>query len=103
MSLLSTLLTKRGIDTIEELAPEEKATFERWSVVLTGETVTIDSIKEFCKSQIRKVEETIDGKSPLTPLQTACLYVYIQLLKAIEAPEQERAALERHLTDLINS
>jgi hypothetical protein len=70
---------------------------------LTGETVSIENLKEFCRSQIRKIEESIDGKTPLTPLQQACLHVYIQLLKAIEAPEKEREALEQYLTQLINS
>lgn len=100
---LSALLDKRGIEKIEDLEPEEKAVFERWSVVLTGESVTIENLKEFCKAQVRRIEEKADGVTPLNTLQQACMHVYIQLLKAIEAPEHERAALEQHLTQIINS
>lgn len=103
MSLLSKLLDKRGIDTIEDLEPEEKQVFERWSVVLTGESVSIENLKDFCRAQIRRIEEKADGVTPLNNLQQACIHVYIQLLKAIEAPEQERVALEQHLTQIINS
>lgn len=103
MSLLSKLLDKRGIEKIEDLAPEEKQVFERWSVVLTGEVVSVESLKEFCRAQIRRIEESLDGKTPLTPLQQACIHVYISLLKAIEAPEKERESLEQYLTQLVNS
>lgn len=105
MNLLSKLLEKRGIDKVEDLAPEERAVYEKWRVVLTGETVSVESIKEFCKSQIRLIEDkiasqqTLDSQMYLAP----CLHVYLNLLKAIEAPEAERANIERHLTQLINS
>ena len=100
---LTKLLTKRGIDDIEQLSPEEKEQFQKWKLILTGNTVTVDSLKEFCQSQIRVIESRCDGVAPLTTLQQACIHVYINLLKAIEAPEAERESLEKYLTQIVNS
>lgn len=103
MSLLSKLLEKRGIEKEEDLSAEEKAVFDGYKRVLSGETVKVEDIKTFCESQIRVIESLCDGKTPLTILQQACLHVYFNILKAIQAPEAEREALERHLTQLISS
>lgn len=100
---LTKLLEKRGIDKIEDLAPEERDTFNKWKLVLSGDTVTLDSIKEFCTAQIRVIESRCDGITPLTILQQACIHVYVNLLKAIEAPEAERESLEKYLTQLVNA
>lgn len=99
---LTTLLARRGIEKIEDLSPEEKSTFDRFKAVLSGETLTVESLKNFCQSQIRIIESASDGKTPLTMLQQASLHVYINLLKAIEAPEAERKALEQHLMQIAN-
>ena len=101
MSLLDKLLAKRGIAHIEELDTEERAVFDRYAAVLRGDTVTIDTLKAFCKAQISVIESACNGKDPLTMMQQACLHVYINLIKAIEAPEAERESLEQYLTQLI--
>lgn len=106
MNLLSKLLEKRGIDKIEDLAPEEKVIYDRWNTVLRGETVTVASIKEFCTSQIKLIEEKFAsgaGEEAENSYLKACLHVYLNILKALEAPEVEREAIERHLVQLINS
>lgn len=99
--LLAKLLNKRGISKVEELDKEEKETFDRYQLILSGELVTIDTLKEFCKSQIKIIESKCDGITPLSNLQQASIHVYVNLLKAIEAPEAERASLERYLTQLV--
>lgn len=101
--VLSKLLEKRGIEKVEDLTPEEKAKFDKWKLVLTGASVTIDTLKEFCQSQIRIIESKCDGVTSLTTLQQASMHVYINLLKAIEAPEAERDSLERYLTQIVNA
>lgn len=101
--VLTKVLEKRGIDNIKELAPEERAVFDKWSLILRGESVTIDSLKEFCLSQIRIIEGKCDGVNPLTILQQASIHVYVNLLKAIEAPEAERESLEKYLTQIVNA
>lgn len=103
MSLIDTLLGKRGIKTVEELDPEERAQVEKWKLILRGDSITIDTIKEFCKSQITIIEGKCDGVTPLTPIQQGSLHVYLTLLKAIETPEAEREALERYLTQIVNN
>lgn len=100
---LTKLLEKRGIDSIKDLQPEEQETFNRYKLVLSGTGITIDSLKEFCQSQIRLIESKCDGITGLTVMQQACIHVYINILKAIEAPDAERESLEKYLIQLINS
>lgn len=102
ISLLTKLLNKRGIQKEEELTKEEKEVFDRYKMILMGDTVTIDSLKEFCHQQVRAIEDKCDGINPLTNMQQASLHVYLKLIKAIEAPEAERESLERYLTQLIS-
>lgn len=101
-ALLSKVLEKRGIASVEELSIDEQQTFQRYKLVLSGELVTIDTLKEFCQAQIRIIESKCDGITPITTLQQACMHVYINLLKAIEAPEAERRSLESYLTQIIS-
>lgn len=101
-SILPALLEKRGVE-LKDLSPEEQAQYSQWKSILSGANVTIDSLKEFCQSQIRIIESKCDGVNPLTTLQQACIHVYVNLLKAIEAPEAERESLERYLTQIINA
>lgn len=104
MNLLSKLLEKRGINKVEDLSIEEKVVFDRYSVVLTGEAVTIETLKEFCKSQIKLIEAVFAGAEQKNDVYLkACLHVYLNLLKAIEAPQAERESLEKYLTQLITS
>ena len=102
-NVLNKLLDKRGIEKVEDLSVEEQATFQKWRLVLSGDTVTIDSIKEFCAAQIKLIEGKCDGVTPLTTLQQACIHVYVSLLKTIEAPEAERESLEKYLTQIVNA
>lgn len=104
MNLLATLLAKRGISKETDLSPEEKAVFDNYRVILSGEVVTVEKLKEFCKTQIRTIEGIFAGPETKNDVYLkASLHVYLNLLKAIEAPEAEREALERHLTQLIHS
>ena len=102
MSILTKLLQKAGIEKEEQLTPEEKIVFDKYKKILSGETVTVQSIKDFCKYQVGLIEAKIsDGVNRPTDIQVASLHVYLNLLKAIEAPETERESLERHLTQII--
>lgn len=104
MNLLARLLEKRGIDKVEDLTVEEKTVFDRYKVVLTGEAVTVESLKAFCKSQITLIEARFAGPDSTHDVYLkASLHVYLNLLKAIEAPEAERESLERYLTQLITA
>lgn len=103
MSILTKLLQKRGIDKVQDLSAEERIVFDQYQAVLSGEKVTIEALADFCKQQIKVIETKCDGVTPLTNIQQASLHVYLTLVKAIESPEAERAALEQHLTQVITS
>lgn len=103
MSLLSRWLTKLGVEKVDDLSSDEKQLYDHYKAILSGETLSVESIKEFCQQQIRIIEGSCDGKTPLTDLQQACLHVYLNIVKAIEAPEAERLRLEQYLTQVITS
>lgn len=105
MSLLPKWLAKRGIKDPEDLTPEERVTYDRYRLILSGELVTVDKIKEFCRHQINVIEEKFASslQSGDDARLKACLHVYLNLLKAIEAPEKERESLELHLNQIINN
>ena len=94
---LTSWLQKRGIEKEEDLSPEEKVVFDKYKLLLTGEVVTVDTIKAFCQSQLAIVIAACDGKTPITPIQQAGIHIYTNLIKAIEAPQAERESLERML------
>ncbi len=100
---LSKLLTKFGVKSQEDLSPDELVTYERYKTILNGDSVTIDGVKEFCRSQIKIIESKCDGVNLLTAVQQASLHVYMNILRMIEAPEQERESLERYLNQIIES
>lgn len=102
MSLLSKLLQKKNIEKLDDLSVEERATFEHYQSILEKE-ISVQTIKEFCISQIKLIEGKFSDnpKTDDDPYLKACLHVYLNIIKTIEAPEQERKALEQHLTALI--
>lgn len=104
MSILEKILQKRGIKSVDELAPDEKADYEKWRSVLTKDELTTEDIKNFCRSQVEVIEmkwrdlDVEQGKkAELIPYHT----VYRLLLLAIEAPSHAREALEKNLTQLL--
>lgn len=106
MSLLSQWLKKKGIESPQELTKEERIVYDSYKAVLSGETLTVESIKQFCQKQVKIIEDLFaqeKGKSDNDVYYKACLHVYLNILRAIEAPERERETLEKHLNQLINS
>lgn len=102
LNILHRLLEKRGVKE-EELSPAEQATFNNYKQVLTSE-VTLEKVKEFCHREIKLIEDKFAGPpSDQDIYLKACLHVYLNLLKAIEAPEAERETLEKYLEGLINN
>lgn len=104
--LLSKLLEKRGIQSPDELSKEERDVYEGYRLVLSGEAVNIEQVKDFCRSQIKLIENKFASQPSSIkeddPFLKASLHVYLNILKAIEAPEAERASLEKHLLSLIS-
>lgn len=103
-SLISKLLHKRGIESVDKLDVEEKQTFEDWQRVLSVGELTIDGVKQFCKGQIDIIENkwkdlAVENhkKAELIPFHTC----YKTLLSAIDAPKNAKEALERQLNQLL--
>lgn len=97
MSILPKWLAKRGIEKEEDLSPEEKVVFDRYKLILSGELVTIQTLKAFCQNQLSIILASCDGKNTLSPIQQAGIHIYTNLIKAIDAPMAERESLERML------
>lgn len=103
-NLLNKLFAKRGIKDPRELSPEETATFENWDKILSKEELTLEDVKQFCKTQVLVIEGkwadySTDNakKAELLPYYT----VYKTLLNAIESPKVGREALEKQLIEMI--
>ncbi len=103
MSLLDKLLAKRGIKDFKDLSPEERVTFEGYKNVLTGKTLTIKNLEDFCRMQVRIIESRFanDAEGKVDVYTKACLHVYLNLLMAMEAPKVERENMEKYLVSLI--
>ena len=102
--LIDKLFQKRGIKNINELDPEEKATFDGWNKVLSKDELTLEDVKEFCKSQVeiiegkwKDLEMEQTKKSEMIPYHT----VYRTLLSVIDSPKVAREALEKQLEQLL--
>ena len=106
MSILSKFLNKSGVDNEDQLTKEERNVYDNYKKILEGpEKLTIESLKEFCEQQVSIIENrwrATDGdeykKGDLIPYHT-CYKVIIQ---AIDAPQVERAQLEKYLNGLLN-
>ena len=104
--LLTRLLGKRGIEDPKDLSQEERQTFETWQAILSKDELTIDDIKEFCRTQITIIEAKwadyaleAEKKANLIPYHTC----YRTMLAAIESPRSSREALEKNLNQLLNT
>ena len=104
INILDKLLKKRGIDNQDELDSEEKAIFENWRKILSKEELTINDVKDFCKTQISIIESKwqdmtteVNKKNELIPYHT----VYKSIEKLLDAPRAEREQLEAQLNRLL--
>ena len=102
--ILSRILQKRGLSSVDELDKDEKQTFQEWQAVLTKDELSTQDIRNFCQSQISVVEgkwadlnTSNEKKAEMIPYHT----VYKLLLSAIDSPKASREALEKNLIQLI--
>ena len=103
--ILQKLLYKKGIESIDQLSPEEKSIFDNWEKVLSKDELTIDDVKEFCKTQCEIIEgKWKDYEMPNTKKAEMIPYhtVYKTLLQVIDSPRSAREQLEQHLNQLLN-
>src|SRR3990167_2136567 len=102
--ILSRILQKRGLSSVDELDKDEKQTFQEWQAVLTKDELSTQDIRNFCQSQISVVEgkwadlnTSNEKKAEMIPYHT----VYKLLLSAIDSPKASLEALEKNLIQLI--
>ncbi len=105
IGILNKLLAKRGIKSFNELDKEEKVQFEEWKRILSKDELTIEDVKEFCKTQIdiinnkwKDLEIPQEKKAEwITPYT-----IYKTLQQIIESPKKGREQLEQYLNELIS-
>lgn len=100
------MLQRKGIESTEDLSNEEKVVFQNYDKILSKETLTIDDIKKFLQTQVTIIEAKWKDlnlentkKAELIPYHTC----YKVLLQSIDAPLQEKEALELYLNQQINA
>ncbi len=102
--LLEKLLKKRKISDSSLLSKEEADTFDRWNSILGQGGITVDKIKEFCKTQVELIEtqwDNMDNSIQKNERFILLHSVYRNLLKVIDSPATERESLEKYLTNLL--
>lgn len=104
MSILDKVLTAKGIQTYDDLTPDEKATFDRYKFILSGKgKITMEMLEQFCRGQISLIEDRFASAEIKNDMYLkACLHVYLNILKLMDAPKVEREGMERYLISLIS-
>ena len=104
-SLLSKLLTKRGIENEEDLSKEEQDWFkEKERILSLNDEITIEDFKKFCLAQKNIIEDqwnNLDNTTTKNERLIIAHTVYSRILKAVDASKVEREMLEDYLTQLI--
>lgn len=102
--LIYKIFQKRGIDSVNDLSPEEQQTIEQWESVLSKENLSISDLKTFFLTQLEIIEgkwKNLDiensKKAELIPYHT----VYKTLISVIDSPKIARESLEKQLNELI--
>jgi hypothetical protein len=106
-SLLSKLLTKRGIENIEELDKDEKEWFDQKQRILSQpDEISVEDFKKFCQTQIGIIEDqwkNLDNATLKNERLIILHTVYSTILKVANGSKQERELLEDHLTQLLHA
>lgn len=104
MTILARLLEKMGINDPANLSSEEKETLKQWQGVLSSGEVTVDTVKQFCENQIKRIESQWRNlDNPITKNERLIQQhtVYSTFLGLITVPRAEKEALETYLESMI--
>lgn len=104
LDFINRLFEKRGITAKKELSKDEKETFERWEAILSRGEITVDTIREFCENQVRRIGgefKNLENSKDKNERLINQFVVYSTLLATITAPATEKEALEKYLEKLI--
>lgn len=103
--ILYDYLAKRNLD-VQDMSDEEKQVFDRWNATLSGAEISVKSIAEFCGRQKAAIEVSLENMENSTQKNERLIIyqtVYSKIKRMIEAEEAERVALEKHLTQLLDT
>lgn len=98
------LFKKKGIESPDQLTPEEKADYDRWTAILSGGEITVETISKFCQHQISVIQLNWKDKNNSKEFNDRLVLqfnVYNAILQAISSPTAEREVLEKYLTSLL--
>lgn len=104
VGILARYLEKLGVKTSLELSPEEQATYNKWTELLTEE-LTLDTLLTFMRGQLAEQNHTLrdavrDGKDREAQLAVARIENYESLISLVEGREKSRDELAEHIRQL---
>lgn len=105
LPILEKLLKRHGVKSLEELRPDEKQTFDKWSKILSEGEMTLDKVLSFCDSQISLIDQklaNLDNSAEKVGKLVIYRIVYKSIRDAITSPQAERESLEKYLNGLLN-
>lgn len=100
INILDKFLKKIGVNSYEELSPEEQKTFSTWQDALSGRSVTQDEYRAFLESELNEaIARMIETN--LSPEDTCFRKMEVRLLRKIifflDMPKVEKKLLEKQL------
>lgn len=98
--ILEKLLTKIGVNSIDELTPEERATYRSWSDTLVGRKLTDTDVEHFFTLQIEDCVVKLTTKR-LNDREDIFIKAKLDLLRQIknflDSPKQEQEVITRQI------
>jgi len=89
----------------EDLSPQAKATYDRWEKILTGESVTVDKLRDFLKGENENTlnllldRNTESGSAVDIRLKAELAYGRF-IIGILESPQTSAKQLENYLRNL---
>lgn len=97
---ISDILEKIGVQGIDQLTAEEKATFQKWQVILSKPDASLDELKKLLPAELERAYAEL-RKHGNSIEKDAYYKAYTSLLdfisRAIFAPQKERENLQSFL------
>lgn len=100
--LISKILKRRGIKSIDDLSDDERATFDKWERQLAETEITTPAIADFCKNEINKIEDklTPDNSESKNNRLIALLTAYKAIARLINSKKEQRESLIKYLKQM---
>lgn len=98
--ILDRLLQKIGVNSVEELTPEERETYRTWSDTLVGRKLTDADVEQFFTIQIEDCVSKLTTQK-LNEREDIFLKAKLDLLRQIknflDSPKQEQEVITRQI------